>query len=72
MAVSTKSTALFVKMRFFAPLRMIITAGVSFIGDFEPSETKDIANLIAESNSEILRAGLEIRPFQIISYSLRW
>lgn len=72
MAVSTKSTALFVKMRLFAPLRMIIAAGVSSIGCFEPFETKNIANLIAESNSEILRAGLEIRPLQIISHRLRW
>jgi len=58
-------------MRFIASPGITIPASVSFIGYFEPSESKDITNLFTESNSQMLRAGLEIRPLQIVNHRLR-
>jgi hypothetical protein len=49
-------------MGFFVSLGMIIAARIGSMGQFEPFESKDISNLFAESNSQVLRAGLKIRP----------
>jgi hypothetical protein len=54
-------------MGFFVLLGMIITASIVSIGQFEPFESKDISNLFAESNSQVLRANLKIHPLQITS-----
>ena len=70
MVVSTKSPALFAGTRFIASPGITIPANISFIGYFEPSEPKNIANLFTESNSHMLRAGLEIRPLQIVNHRL--
>jgi hypothetical protein len=49
---------------------MPTTAGICSIGQFEPFESKDISNLLTESNPQALSAGLKIRPLQIISRGL--
>jgi len=46
---------------------MTIPASARFAGYFEPSKSKDIANLFTETNPQTLRTGLKIGPLQIVN-----
>jgi len=63
-----ENSPLFARAGFFFSFGITI---FSCIGYFEPSESKNIANLFAETNSQMLRACLEIRPLQIVNYLFR-
>jgi hypothetical protein len=49
---------------------MVVKTRIRFVGHFEPSKSKDIANLLAETDPQTLRAGIEVGPLQIVKPGL--